>query len=248
LVLCGLGFLVILGYVSVTEGWGSGTAAWLSGAFFVGAGGGLILAGRYYLLLDPDTLDQEQPVSRFGHFSVGHRRQLKVLAQTGALLSLAYFGEACLGAGWPGRWFLWPLGIGAVVLQSIASKIANPIGRSDLGWSRVPKWMRAVLEPTGRTATAALFVLGVLFCWSQWQAPSLTGSEIYYRSSRFITSGYVALLYVLEALFFAYGEVRSEHRNRSAAESSMLTVQQRVGPNGIIRTEAIMTAREEWHS
>jgi len=211
LVLCGLGFLAILGYESVTDGWSSDFGAW----FLLGLGFVLILVGCYYFRLDLDTLNQKQPASST-HFFVGRRRQLKVLAQTGALLSLAYFGEACLGTDWPGRWFLWPLGIGAVVLQSIASKIANPIGNSDLGWSRVPKWMRAVLEPTGKTATAALFVLGVLFCWNQWSGQSLAGSGIYHLASRIVTSGYVALLYTLEALFFAYGEVRPEREEGSA--------------------------------
>jgi hypothetical protein len=198
-------FLPYSGYESVTDGWSSVFGAW----FLLGLGFVLILVGCYYFRLDLDTRDQEQPASST-HFFVGRRRQLKVLAQTGALLSLAYFGEACLGTDWPGRWFLWPLGIGAVVLQSIASKIANPICSSDLGWSRVPKWIRAVLEPTGKTATAALLVLGVLFCWSQWSGQSLTGSGIYLRGSRIVTGGYVALMYALEALFFRYGEVRSE--------------------------------------
>ena len=208
LVLCGLALLAIFGYVSATEGWPSHSAAWKAGAFFVGVGCALILAGRYYLRLDPGTLDQEQPASRLTRFSIVHRRRLTALAQTGAVMSLIHFGAACLGTYRPGRWFLWPLGIGAVVLQSIARKMADPAASEHLGWSNVPKPIRVVLQPIRKVGDAAVLVMMVLICWNQWSGGSLTGSGIYSRGSRIVATGYVALLYVFEALFFRYGELR----------------------------------------
>jgi hypothetical protein len=208
LVLCGLALLAIFGYVSATEGWPFDSAAWKAGAFFVMVGCGLILTGRHYLRLDPSALDQVQPPSSLHRFSMVHRRQLIALAQTGAVMSLIHFGATCVGTDWPGRWFLWPLGIGAVVLQSIARRIADPAASEHLGWSNVPKPIRVVLQPIGKAGDAAVLVMMVLICWNQWSGQSLTGSAIYSRGSRIVATGYVALLYVLEALFFRYGEIR----------------------------------------
>lgn len=206
LVLCGLGLLTILGYELVKEGRSSDFGAWM----LLGVGLVLILVGWYYLRLDLDTLDQAQPPSRFTSFSVVHRRELRVLAQTGAVLSLIHFGAACLGTDWPGRWFLWPLGIGAVVLQSIARKVADPTASENLGWARVPKRIRAVLEPTRMTGDAAMLVMLVLICGNQWFSQPFAGSEMYHRGLRVTASGYIVLLYVLEALFFRYGELRPQ--------------------------------------
>lgn len=208
LALCGFGSIAILGYVAATEGWPSSSAAWKAGAFFLAAGCGLILAGRYYLRLDPDKLDQERPASRFASFSLVHRRQLQLVAQSGAVLSLIHFGAACVGTDWPGRWLLWPLGIGAVVLQSIARKTADPAASNNLGWSNVPKSIRVVLQPIRKVGDAALLVMLLLICWNQWFGQSLAGSTIYSRGSRIVGTGYVALLYLFEALFFRYGDLR----------------------------------------
>src|ERR1700733_15162778 len=127
LVLCGLGFLAILGYVSLTGEWRSRTAAWLSGTFFG-------IAANSMLWRKP------------------------------ALCCPGLFGRGVPRCGMAG----------AMVLVAVS----NPIGRSDLGWSRVPKLIRAVLEPTGKIATASLLVVAVLFSWNQWSGQSLTGSGV----------------------------------------------------------------------
>ena len=176
----------------------------------MGSGFGLILGGRYYLRLDPDTVAEERPVSGIRRFSIVHRHQLGVVAQTGALFSLIYFGVACLGKDWPGRWFLWPIGLGATVLQSIARKIADPNGSEALGWSKVPRWMRAIIEPTKRIGDSAMLGLVLLICWNQFSGHSVAHSGVYHFASRIVAIGYITLLFVLEALFFAYGEVLPE--------------------------------------
>ena len=207
LALCGFGFIAILGYVCATEGWGSGFGAWT----LLGIGLVLMLVGWYYFRLDPGALDQVQPPSSLARFSIVHRRQLTALAQTGAVMSLIHFGATCVGTVWPGRWFLWPLGIGAVVLQSIARRIADPAANEQLSWSNVPKLVRVVLQPIRKLGDAAVLVMMVLICWNQWSGESLTGRAIYSRGSRIVATGYVALLYVFEALFFRYGELRQAH-------------------------------------
>ena len=57
---------------------------------------------------------------------------------------------------------------------------------------------------------AAMLVMLVLICWNQWSGQNLAGSGIYHRSLRITASGYIVLLYVLEALFFRYGELRPQ--------------------------------------
>ena len=213
LVLCGLGLFCIFGYISVTEGWPTGRRVWPLGAFFILGGLGLMLAGRYYLRLDPDTLDHVRPVSILGRFMIFHRSQLSVLAQAGAVISLIYFGMACFGQEWPGRWFLWPLGAGAVALQSIARKIADPAAGEALGWSRVPMWMRNVLEPAKKAAQVAIFalmLLMLLILWNQFSGHLLRDTIVYRFASWIVVTGCVAILYVFEALFFLYGEIRRD--------------------------------------
>ena len=213
LVLCGLGFLALLGFVSATEGLNSGFGAWA----ILGTGAVLILVGWYYFQLDLDKLDQAQPASSFTHFSVRHRVQLTVLAQAGAVMSLVHFGTVCFGTDWPGRWFLWPIGIGALILLSVARKIADPEATPNLGWSRVPALIRKVVEPTRKVGDAAMLVVLALILWNQWSGEHLAHSAIYQRSLRIAASGYFALLYVLEALFFRYGELRLQREAASSA-------------------------------
>lgn len=204
LVLCGLVTLTLF-YALLREHWDLRTAGWLPG----GVGFVLILAGWYYLRLDPDAAEKPQSASSFTHFLVGHRPELKILAQTGAVVSLIYFSAACLGTSWPRRWFLLPLGIGAAVLQCIARKIADPAASQSLGWGRVPAWIRAVLEPTRKIGDAAMLALLLLICWNQWSGHSLVGDELYHRGAQIVGGGYIALLYTIEALFFEYGKARS---------------------------------------
>jgi len=55
-----------------------------------------------------------------------------------------------------------------------------------------------------------MLVLGALICWNQWSGQPLAASGAYHSGSRIIATGYIALLYTFEALFFRYGEVRPE--------------------------------------
>src|SRR5579863_8846154 len=96
LVLCGLGFFAGLVWL-VASGSIRETVAWFVAAFFLAGGLGLLLAGRYYLRLDVDALDDEQPPRpawRYARYFVAHRRELRVLAQIGRVVSLIHLGAA----------------------------------------------------------------------------------------------------------------------------------------------------------
>jgi hypothetical protein len=69
--------------------------------------------------------------------------------------------------------------------------------------------MRAILEPTGKATNAAVFALLLVICWNQWSGHSVGETSVYRFGSRIVAVGCVALLYVLEALFFAHGEARA---------------------------------------
>ena len=204
LILSGIGFLTIFGYESAIGGWSSGLAGWLTGAIFVGGGSALILAGRYYLRLHPGTPDEPRPSSKITGFALLHRHQLKVIAQTGAVWSLVHFGAVCGGTDWLGSWFLWPLGTGAIFLQLISSKIAEPAGGANPRWSMLIQ----TVAPVGT------LLLLVLICWQQWSGQAGTSRDTYHRIGRIAANAFIALLYALEALFFARGEAPPESQER----------------------------------
>ena len=70
--------------------------------------------------------------------------------------------------------------------------------------------MRAIIEPTKRIGDAAMLGLLLLIGWNQFSRHSVAHSGVYHFASRIVAIGYITLLFVLEALFFAYGEVLPE--------------------------------------
>jgi hypothetical protein len=69
LVIGGLGFFAILGYAIVTEGWRGAPVGLL--AFFLAAGAGLLLGGRYYV--DLDASEEVKPPSTDSIFRTENR-------------------------------------------------------------------------------------------------------------------------------------------------------------------------------
>ena len=114
LALAGLAFLA-LPFVIVTGGFdrksvladsGPDRTAWIAGSICAILGVGFILAGTYFFRLDVDALDEAQkpPASRFAPYFAAHRRELKLIAQAGLVISLIRLGVACFSVDWPGRW------------------------------------------------------------------------------------------------------------------------------------------------
>jgi|HubBroStandDraft_5_1064220.scaffolds.fasta_scaffold161027_2 hypothetical protein len=196
--LAGLGFVALPGYVFAIGQWSSGAAMWILCAFFVGAGIGCLLAAWYFLRLDVDEAEdtQVQPTSRFAPHVLTHRREFKVIAQIGLVISLIRLGAAFFGVDWPGRWAALPL-----FLVWIALMIARP-RTVDLNWESVPKRMRPVLRIMWNAVGPALSILVLLLGWSAWsQRPA---------SSRLVGDGLILLLFAWEALLFSYGEMRGQ--------------------------------------
>ena len=91
LALAGLGFISLVRFSGrlwlrpqVRSVGASDRSSWIAGSVGAAAlGVGFLLAGRYFLKLDVDALDEteERPASRFAPYFIAHRRELKLIAQ-----------------------------------------------------------------------------------------------------------------------------------------------------------------------
>jgi hypothetical protein len=185
-----------------------GRPVWTGPAMAVGLGIGLLLLGWYYFRLDVDALDaQDQPTSRFALYFLAHQRQLKVIAQVGLAISLIRFGALCFGVDWPGRWVTWPLAIAWIGLGFVAGPIARGQATDRLDWERVPERMRTVLRMAWKAVGPALWILLLLIAWGGWRRQA---------SWLAVTNGLlVVVIFTWEALFFAYGEMRTDEKPSS---------------------------------
>ena len=159
LVVGGLGPFAIVAYVSFTEGWAGATRqTWLVFAVFLAAGLGLMLAGRYYLRLDPDVPDAIKPTSPLTHFLIKHRRELRVLAEAGLAFTVVRLVSACFQIDWPGRWADWLIIFGALSLMYCGRKMADP-KVADNDWMKVPSWIRNSLPLVSNVVLSGAFLL-----------------------------------------------------------------------------------------
>ena len=171
----------------------------------VAIGVGFFFAGRHFFQLDPDVEHPPPPVSNLARFLVNHRRDLKVLAQVGFVLSLIRLLEASFGSDWPTRYATSFLLIGAFVLYYCGGKAANPTVTGNRDWMKVPTRIRRVLEPAQKTVGVLWLGAVLLFIYRQW---SHSSSEVSHLASRIILDIIVTFMYALTALFFAYGELQ----------------------------------------
>ncbi len=168
----------------------------VTGGLFVAAlGVGLILEGWHFLRLDVHKPDEahDPPDSRFAPYFLAHRREFKVIAQIGLVISLIRLGAACYGVDWPGRWARLPLFVVWLGLAIIGSRIAT----RQTAWDAASERLRPVLKLLVKAGAAAFFILALLFEWSEWS---------HHQSLSFIVEeGFPPLFFAWEALFFAYG-------------------------------------------
>lgn len=207
LLLAGLSFLVLFVFL-VAHGfgrqsvlWGPDRSSWIAGSVLMVAGVGFILAGRSFLKLDVDEFDGPQPASRFALLFIAHRRELKIIAQAGLLISVIRLAATSLGDDWPGRWATFPLYFVSIGLLFIAGQIARGRGSDHLDWEEVPERVRPFLRILWKSVGPALGILVLLFAWSQLrhQVPSPV-----------LRAGFNVVLFAWPALFFAYGEMRAD--------------------------------------
>ncbi len=205
--LTGLGFLAIPGYLVVLRGLRTNGADWIIVAVLIAAGACCLLVGRYFLKLDVDAPDetQEQAASRFAPYFIAHRRELRLIAQLGLVISLIRLGAACFGAEWPARWAAWPLVLAFIGLGIVAEQIAQKQAPDRLDWERVPDPMRPALRIMWKAVGPTLCILLLLLVWNQWQR------QVFWLG---VVSGVlVVMVFAWEALFFQYGEMRADDRS-----------------------------------
>lgn len=175
---------------------------WTAASFCAVFAIGFILAGWHYLRLDVDALGetQEPPVSRFTRCFLAHRHKLKVIAQVGLVISLAWLGGACFGADWPSRWLSWALVLAGIGLAAIEGLTAKSNVTHHLEWESVPERMRPVLKPMLKAGVTAFLILWLLCLWNAWSVHKI--------SPPIVRAALMVFIFSAEALFFAYGRMR----------------------------------------
>lgn len=212
LALAGVAFFVVCFFMvsgrfdrrSVLVESGPNAIVWAAAGFSAILGVGFILAGRYYLTLDIDSLDktQEQPPSRSAAYFLARRRSWKVIAQIGLLISLIRLGAACFGIEWSGRWVTWPLLIVLIGLAAIESRIAGSRYADHIDWETVPQPLQQVLRLTFNAGVTLFFVLMLLFLWNGWARHKV--------APQIVLAGAFVLPFAWEAMFFSYGVYREK--------------------------------------
>jgi len=124
-------FLVRFGRKSVRAEPGPDGTAWIAGVFSAALGVGFMLAGRHYVKLDVNAIDEtpDQPASRFAPYFIAHRRALKIVADVGLAISMIRLGAACFRVDWPGPWAVWPLLLASIglVVPAIDWLLSNEV-------------------------------------------------------------------------------------------------------------------------
>jgi len=176
-----------------------GRPVWTGELFGVVLGIGLILAGWHFLRLDVDGLDEVEgrPTSRFAPFLLAHRRELKVIAQIGLVISLVRLGAVGFGHDWPA----WPLVLTWIGLVVIGSRIAK-LRTIDLNWQTVPERLRPALKAVVKALKLAFLISLLVLAWNQFSHHRV--------GAQFVRAAFIALMFAWESLFFAYGEVRTD--------------------------------------
>jgi hypothetical protein len=169
-------------------------------------GFGFILTGKYFFRLDPDAEDTLPRASRVSDFLVDHRRDLKVLAQVGFLLSTIRLIAVCFDSDWPARQTTWFLLAGAFVLHYCGKKAANRAVTDNRDWLGVPTWIRRLLKPAQGIVSILVLGTGFLSISALW-VHSIAG--ISHFVARVSLAAMIAFMYALTAVFFAYGELQS---------------------------------------
>jgi hypothetical protein len=205
LALCGVFFLSVFPFTLGNAIGTSDNGALVASCILAVIGVGFIFAGRYYFRLDPNAKDAPRPDSKLSHFLVDHRRDLKVLAQAGLVLSLIRLIEACFGSDWPARWTTWPLMIVAFTLHYCAERAADPTILDNRDWGRVPRSLRGLLRGADHVVGILVPCMAILAIFDR-RSHSL--AEAYHFVAPTGVAAMITFVYAHCALFFAYGELR----------------------------------------
>jgi amino acid transporter len=141
--------------------------------------------------------DRARPESRFGHFLARHGRELKVLAQVGCVLCVIRGGAALFRLDRPNDRTLVALIFGFVALYYCAGAAADPLSNDGHAWLKVPPWLRHLFKPG--LIVCGTVMIAVAFLTMFTGRPSGAAYHIVVTAAG---SGFFALLYALEALYF----------------------------------------------
>jgi len=137
---------------------------------------------------------------------VRHRRDLKMTAQIGFMLSVIRLVAACFGSDWPARQTTWFLLIGGFALDYCGRRAANPAVTDNRDWMTVPAWIRRILEPA-QTAVSVVGVGAMLWLsYAQWHP---AGGQVPAFVMRIAFDTLLTFMYALAAVFFRFGELQS---------------------------------------
>jgi preprotein translocase subunit SecG len=137
---------------------------------------------------------------------VNHRRELKVLAQAGFVLSLIRLIASSFNPDWPARSTIWLLLLfGAFALFYCAKKASNPAVTDNRDWMKVPTRIRRALEIGFQVLGVLVFVLAFPNLRNLRSHPV---SVLAHFISRVTPEVMTTFMYALAALFFAYGELQ----------------------------------------
>jgi hypothetical protein len=153
----------------------------------------------------PPSDSQQRPASRWGRFLALHRRELKVLAQIGCALCVVRGGLALFRLDRPNDKTYVFLVLGFFALYYCARAAASPLVKDDRDWVKVPIWTRRAFWPALTVCWAAIVTVGLPHMFIGW--PS---AATYHLVAYTAGSGFLALLYALVALFFAYGVLKGD--------------------------------------
>lgn len=204
LIVCAFGIFASVEYGMWRDPGRALIPTWSIHLIFFAISAALALAGWSYLRYEPDGGHKQEGASKSTRFLIAHRVFLVRISQVGLSLSLGRAVLACFGSGWPGRWADSALWIGTFGLYYWARKMASPQMTDNSDWQRVPQCIRKSF-PT--TAAIALYANTVLFAIRVFQGRTPEGSGAFASGSHAIAALCVAVLYGVEAIYFAYGEL-----------------------------------------
>jgi hypothetical protein len=198
----------------------SDNGAVVASCIMVVIGIGFIFAGRHFVQLDPDVEDSAPLVSNLTRFLVNHRRELKVLAQTGFALSLVRLIAAIFITDWPRRSTIWFLLLfGGFALFYCGKKASKPAVTDNRDWRMVPTRIRRTLEMGFNVF--GILVAGLVFL-KIWTPMGNSAGSLAHFVLRVTPEIMTTFIYALAGLFFAYGELQparaeSDSRDQTVA-------------------------------
>jgi hypothetical protein len=177
--------------------------AWIAGTFCVGLGIVLLLAGWYFLKLDPDKpAESRRHSDRLVAYLVPRRRELRMAAQIGLVLSVIQLAGASFGVKLMARWVFSALSFGSVAMIVIAAQMGEDRTLDRIDWGRVPARMRSMSRIVWHASSYMVLILGIQFVWSQWRHQRFPATS---------AAGLSAIFFFWAAMYFAYGRVRQDN-------------------------------------